>query len=710
MWAKNKTRQTRTVLDREIDYWTSPALGIFVTADNEKLGGGTLGIGATGDPVTRFKEDFNRKVQAVLRGEQRTYSVWGVAIDANLEREDEVETAVPFIAATFVMVLVVVGVSLRSVPLVILTAAGLTMMIIWLKGLSNLVGLKSSATLDFIVPIAMISLGADFVIHAVHRYRQQRGLGLEPPRAFRLGMAGVLAALALATVTVTDAVAFLSNISASIETVIGFAVGAGLAIVAAFIIMGLTVPTALMRLDALRGNPGTDGAETAPSQDGGDRGVRVWALDTLVVALARWRLVVIPVTALVTAVAAFYALKLEATFDVKDFFKRDSDFVVGLDKLDEHVGELGGESAIIYIEGDLADPKSLGAIRDFLARVANNAYVAKTEEGKATLQARPVFFVLEQVLSSDYARAEIERVSGITISTGEGLGEFRYEGKVYRWPESRKQLKAIYDYIAVNGVPKSPTQHIYDALGVGETLFHDPTGAREDATAIVLGIPGTRDQAKVIGSRETLATEINVLQSMPSISRAGLTGSPYTRQAAVDATTDGLQRALPIAIIACLVVSVAAMRSLRFGVVTIIPIGLVVAWLYGFMYVFDFGLNSITAIIAAISIGVGIDYAIHMTQRFREELAEAGDKVEALRLAAKGTGVALLASAATSILGFTIMGFAPMPMFSSYGILTAVMIFLAAAASLLVLPSLLLLVTPDPARAAASVSEEESGL
>ena len=48
----------------------------------------------------------------------------------------------------------------------------------------------------------------------------------------------------------------------------------------------------------------------------------------------------------------------------------------------------------------------------------------------------------------------------------------------------------------------------------------------------------------------------------------------------------------------------------------------------------------------------------------------------------------------TIVVGFTIMAFAPMPMFASYGILTAVMIFLAAAASLLVLPSILLLVTP----------------
>ena len=118
------------------------------------------------------------------------------------------------------------------------------------------------------------------------------------------------------------------------------------------------------------------------------------------------------------------------------------------------------------------------------------------------------------------------------------------------------------------------------------------------------------------------------------------------------------------------------------------------AWLYAFMYLAGFALNWVTATIAAISIGIGIDYSIHMTQRFREELTRAADKVLALRRAAHGTGVALMASAATSIVGFTVMAFAPMPLFASYGILTAVMIFLAAAASLVVLPSLLLLVTP----------------
>ena len=156
-------------------------------------------------------------------------------------------TAVPFIVATFIMVLVVVGISSRSGRVVFLTGLGLISMIIWLKGLSNLVGLNSSTTLDFIVPIAMISLGADFAIHAVHRYREERMIGLDARSAFRTGIGAVLVALVLAMLT--DSIAFLSNTSAEIETVVGFGIGAALAVLATFVILGVAVPLALMRLD-----------------------------------------------------------------------------------------------------------------------------------------------------------------------------------------------------------------------------------------------------------------------------------------------------------------------------------------------------------------------------------------------------------------------------------------------------------------------------
>ncbi len=227
-------------------------------------------------------------------------------------------------------------------------------------------------------------------------------------------------------------------------------------------------------------------------------------------------------------------------------------------------------------------------------------------------------------------------------------------------------------------------------------------------TLLQVGILGTRNQLVVKAARESLVEDLKVLGQNRQFSRVGLTGSAFVREGQLDATTKSLQTSLPIAAAAALVLLLLTMRSLRYAVVTIIPIGLVVAWLYALMYLLGFSLNLVTATIGAISIGVGIDYSIHMTERFREELSRAATEMQALRQAADGTGVALVASAVSSIVGFTILGLAPMPMFSSFGFLTAIMIFLALAASLAVLPSLLLLVTPERADqrapAAATVS------
>jgi predicted RND superfamily exporter protein len=57
----------------------------------------------------------------------------------------------------------------------------------------------------------------------------------------------------------------------------------------------------------------------------------------------------------------------------------------------------------------------------------------------------------------------------------------------------------------------------------------------------------------------------------------------------------------------------------------------------------------------------------------------------------------LLASAVSSSIGFGILAFAPMPLFAAYGFLTAVMIVMAATATLVVLPSVLVLLTEDRA-------------
>ena len=260
------TNEPRQVAGQEIAYWRSPALFTFVVADNEKLGGGSLRIGTGGDDVTKQKEQFNRQVQKTLRGDQENYRLWGIAIDVNLEVEDEAELAGPFIMFTAIGVLIVVGVALRSYWAVALTGAGLGILMIWLKGISNLIGLKSGLVVDLIVPIAMISLGVDFAIHSLRRYREEKERGSPPRLALRLGFAGVLGALALAMLS--DGIAFGSNVTSGIETVTGFGIAAAVAVLAAFIVLGLVAPLVMMRIDGLKrgATEGQEAAQHGPQQ------------------------------------------------------------------------------------------------------------------------------------------------------------------------------------------------------------------------------------------------------------------------------------------------------------------------------------------------------------------------------------------------------------------------------------------------------------
>ena len=59
----------------------------------------------------------------------------------------------------------------------VLVGVGLISLMIWLKGMSFVFGFKGGLITDLIVPIAMVSLGVDFSIHALKRMQEERSRG-----------------------------------------------------------------------------------------------------------------------------------------------------------------------------------------------------------------------------------------------------------------------------------------------------------------------------------------------------------------------------------------------------------------------------------------------------------------------------------------------------------------------------------------------------
>ena len=259
-------------------------------------------------------------------------------------------------------------------------------------------------------------------------------------------------------------------------------------------------------------------------------------------------------------------------------------------------------------------------------------------------------------------------------------------------PDSAAQVAAVYAFARQNGIPNAAGDTILRP-DIVESLLYVDGGTQ--ATRLEVIIPSFVEDDVILPGRAALQSAADLLVGAPGIERVGVSGEPILNQDTLESFINSMLLSLPIAILLATLLAWAVMRSLKYALTSVVPILFVVAWVYGFMFLTDQAVNPITATIAAIAIGIGIDFATHFTVRFREEFEGEPSRFPALRRAGEGTGGALALSALTSIIGFWALSLAPTPIFATFGILTAVMVFFALAVSLLVLPSLLLVVTPS---------------
>ncbi len=137
-------------------------------------------------------------------------------------------------------------------------------------------------------------------------------------------------------------------------------------------------------------------------------------------------------------------------------------------------------------------------------------------------------------------------------------------------------------------------------------------------------------------------------------------------------------------------------RALSMAMVTTTPIIVVVIWLYAIIYLAGYGLNMVTVAIAAMSLGVGIDYVIHVVERYREEHSRGVSSEMAVRAIGGAAGLALFGSAVSDVTGFLIIAQSPMGFFSSFGLFCATMIGLSLLAGLVLTPALLSTINRHP--------------
>lgn len=172
-----------------------------------------------------------------------------------------------------------------------------------------------------------------------------------------------------------------------------------------------------------------------------------------------------------------------------------------------------------------------------------------------------------------------------------------------------------------------------------------------------------------------------------------------------------------LSFLAVLAMAALLFRSLRTGLLAVLPVGMAILLIYAVMGFFDIWLGVGTSMFAAIAIGLGVDFAIHTIDRMRELLDRPMTQSSTLhgRLLElfPSTGRALLFNVAAIALGFGVLTTSDVPPLVNFGTLVALAVSTAFLASMTVPPALVTLFGPsvlgvEPAEQEPSQSDRRS--
>ncbi|MCY3635723.1 MAG: MMPL family transporter [bacterium] len=549
-----------------------------------------------------------------------------------------------------------------------ITMLGLGMTILWTFGALSWLSPGGAGIVDpdnillTLVPVLLISLSVDYALQIIGRYREALRDDPEPDddasgraiaRSVRLCGVPVLLAAG------TTAVSLLANLSSRFEPIADFGIIASIGVISGWIVMTSFVPAARLALDrrlAAKGKKPTARpvADTIPGAAA--------VLPRVATAVVRRPIPVLGAAIVLTVLAVVAASNLSTTFAVKDFLPKDSDTFKSFDFLEEN---FDGSATLmtVLIETDLDSNRAVGNLTGLHSTLVDSEH-------------RPNGIVGPPLASAGTLIADWTGRSG---QPGDS-----YDADV----------AAAFDNLAAGTVATDE-----EVRRAWEQLRRaDPEGFAEVIDLRADGLDRTIIQIPVaVEDNEALQELIDELESLWGGAGGDITVTGGDALIALITEELAASQALSVGLViaaalAILVVYFAISRSRpALGLITIIPIAVTLAWLLGAMWVFGISYNMGTALMVVLTIGIGVDYTIHLTHRFLEEHEEAEQVVDGIRHAMTTTGGALLASALTTALGLLALLFSPLVPMQELGILAAVAILFGLIATFTVLPSLLVL-------------------
>lgn len=515
--------------------------------------------------------------------------------------------------------------SLR-VGLVPIAAVGLGL--VWTLGAMGWAGHDLNIVTTLIPPL-VLALGFAYAAHVVSGFQQAGALGDQGRGASRSARAALArVAFPVAFTALTTAAGFLSLGTNDLAVVRGFGFFAAVSTLATFLVALTLVPLLLTR-----GGTGTEvdvgaavdaGADAMPETSTG------W-LDRRLDALVRFDLRhangILVAALLLVGGALFGATRIEVNLPVIENFGRDTEIRRAYREVDRLFG--GANQFYVMLRAEQA-----GAFED-------PAWLREIAGLQAWLEAQPEIGGTTSV---------VQYVEVLNEALGVGAGD--PPGR--HIPETAKAVAQLL------------------LFGGNEEL--DVLIDRAHRTATIL----VRSTATETREFDILARRIDArLAELPAGLTGQTTGNAILLTRAADRISRGQAMSLLLASAMIGLLLIGYFRSLRLGLLALVPNMIPVVLYFGLLGWTGVTLNNATALMGSIVLGIAVDDTLHLLVEYRRALAQTGDPARALQEAVRHVGRAITCTTLAVCLGLLVVGTSELRNQAEFGLLGAATLAIA---------------------------------
>ena len=171
-------------------------------------------------------------------------------------------------------------------------------------------------------------------------------------------------------------------------------------------------------------------------------------------------------------------------------------------------------------------------------------------------------------------------------------------------------------------------------------------------------------------------------------------GSAYTNMIFTGLILEGQILSLVISLVGVFLLLSLLFKSFAAGFIGVIPIAVTAAVNFGVMGGLGVSLNTTTALISSIAVGIGIDYAIHFLSRYQYYGIRGFSKAETADKAINLSGRAITFNAVVVIAGFMVLTFSQFPPNRELGWLVSTALFVSLIGTLTLAVALIDIIEP----------------